>query len=502
MNHDRRGDRWTRRSLMRGAAIGALGTAVPSAKAIAQSASQPSTVSPVKTSRWRPIWRLERPKPALPNSYFWTWDHSCNWMWDDPGMLNQGCDNRYLKQPETFLVDYERLTDLAAGLGIRGFIVWGFLRDVHGGVESAKRVADYAASKSIAVMPGVGTNWYGGVYYEGNHPYNIETFVRKHPEARIVDANGQPSGRGICATHPAFLDWMQQGVRWLFEELKVGGANFENGDFMVCHCPRCREAKANWPKGDPDFWGFQYLGYKPALEAVANESKSRMITWATYSGFTSAAMRCPRPMITQLPVGAMAQWTLTGMVRAKSLPLTMYLDNGAPDEALQSPGWPAGTKPLTQRNVGFVHQGSQWANPPRYEQVVGTIKEACLCAYRCGLEGVSIHGEVSSMHVPWALNYLAFSHFVHWPEDSMRQFGAKTLGQVFNSEEEGTAFAELFAHWDAGTLSEKQRKEIDQRKNRWSSSASAGSGLDHWRFWNWLNQVSQGVPDRQTVSVF
>ena len=63
-------------------------------------------------------WKISRPKPALPSSYLWTWDHSANWMLDDPGVLNFGCSNRYLKRPETFIEDYRRLTDFAAGLGI------------------------------------------------------------------------------------------------------------------------------------------------------------------------------------------------------------------------------------------------------------------------------------------------------------------------------------------------------------------------------------------------
>jgi len=53
----------------------------------------------------QPVWQLDRPLPALPNSYFWTWDHSTNWVWDDPGMLNWGCYNSYLKQPETYVRD-------------------------------------------------------------------------------------------------------------------------------------------------------------------------------------------------------------------------------------------------------------------------------------------------------------------------------------------------------------------------------------------------------------
>ena len=106
------------------------------------------------------------------------------------------------------------------------------------------------------------------------------------------------------------------------------------------------------------------------------------------------------------------------------------------------------------------------------------------------------------MHVPWALNYLAFSHFVHWPEDSLRQFGARTMSQVLGSEDEGVAFAELFAHYDSGSLTDKHKRDIQKRAAEWGGAASTGRGLDKWRFWNWLNHMAKGALERQTVSFF
>ena len=75
------------------------------------------------------------------------------------------------------------------------------------------------------------------------------------------------------------------------------------------------------------------------------------------------------------------------------------------------------------------------------------------------------------------------------------------MAQVLGSEEEGVAFAECFAHWDAGTLTEPQKAEIEKRANAWSSAASVGRGLDKWRFWNWLNQMTKSRFDRQTVGI-
>ena len=187
-------------------------------------------------------WRLEKPsRPLLPSSYFWTWDHSCNWCLDDPGIQSSGCYNAYYKRPETFLDDYRRLTDLAHGLGIKGIVIWGFLRDAHGGVEYARRVAEYAASKGVAIMPGVGTTWYGGVYYEGTSKYSMTNFLAKHPDARMLDAKGSPLGyggnSGACLAHPAYQEWLKESIDWLFREFNIGGVNLENGDFLVDYHP-------------------------------------------------------------------------------------------------------------------------------------------------------------------------------------------------------------------------------------------------------------------------
>ena len=351
-------------------------------------------------------------------------------------------------------------------------------------------------------MPGVGKNMYGGFYYEGQHKYNIRTTF----------------GKGSCCPmDPRFSDWVQEGMRWLFKEFNIGGANVANGDFLVCGCPQCKEYMAKKPEGEPMFWHFQTAGYDPALRAIEDQLKDKLVVWATYKGFLassgetkpehqSAYIGCERPAaVDKLSKDAISQWTLTGMVRKSPLPLTAYLDNGSPNKGISSKMWPENVKPPTVRSSGFLHQGSQWTdcpnNEPRYRQVVSSIKEGCLRAYRAGLEGVSIHGEVSSMHIPWALNYLAFSHFIHWPEDSMRQFGRKTLNQVLGSEDEGELFAEMFSHYDAGTLTEKQKKVVRQKEKDLRKSVQTGMKLINWWFWYWLTYMVFEVNDKQTVSI-
>jgi len=456
-------------------------------------------------------WQLDRPAPALPNSHFWTWDHSTNWVLDDPGIQTSGCYNPYLKRPETYVEDYRRLTDMAAGLGIKGIIIWGFLRDSHGGVEYARRVASYAAQRGVAIMPGVGTTWYGGAYYEGDSPHSLTTFLREHPDARMLDQAGRPvedhGGHGACPAHPAYAEWLHNALDWLFREFPIGGVNLENGDLQTDYHPLTQARRKDWPADDPEPFFFQGLSYQQALDAITEKLPDHLCTYATYTGFgygdelvqNQTMGTKPPAMLRLLPAEAVCQWTLTGMILQKPLPLTAYLDDGAPAAAFENPGWPVDLRPPCARSVGFIHQGSQWCTLHRYQCVVSSIKEACLRAWRSGLEGVSIHGEVSSRCIPSALNYLAFSHFVHWPEDSMRQFGRKTLGQVLGSEDQGEAYAEILSHWDAGTLSDAHKK---QAPAAWREAGGKAYGLarqsaEQWqrsRLWGWLDDVVARAP--------
>jgi hypothetical protein len=503
----------SRRGFLRGSIAG-VGLATLAGGGSARS----SLAAPPRSKRAGLPWKLDRPKPALPESYFWTWDHSTNWVLDDLGMQVTGCYNKYFKRTETFIEDYRRLTDCAAGLGIKGVVIWGFLRDSHGGVEASKRVAADAAAKGVAILPGFGTTWYGGAYYEGTHRYNLAGFLRKHPDARMLDEKGQPyafnGDFGACPAHPAYQAWLRESLNWMFREFQIGGLNLENGDMLVDHHPLTRAMRKDWPADDPEAFYFQGLSYQQALEAIRDRLPSKRVAYATYTGFNygkdlvqnvSMGTR-PPAMLKLLPEAGICQWTLTGMVLKNPLPLTSYLDDGAPAAAFDNPNWPRDLRAPSIRGVGFVHQGSQWSGH-RNQQVISTIKEACLQAYRSGLEGVSIHGEVSFRHIPNALNYLAYSHFTHWPEDNLRQFGRKTLGQVLGSEEHGEAYAEILANWDAGTLTKEHVKEADPGKRGFRARV-AGSACDtveefqRYRYWEWLQRMVKGKHDRNYVTPF
>ena len=82
----------------------------------------------------------------------------------------------------------------------------------------------------------------------------------------------------------------------------------------------------------------------------------------------------------------------------------------------------------------------------------------------------------------------------------MRDFGVKTLGAVLGIKADGEAFAELLTHWEAGTLSDRQKADLQQRSRSLLNEVSGGRHLIRWRFWNWLACQATGYRERQTVN--
>src|SRR5262249_5131351 len=108
-------------------------------------------------------------QPALTYRLFWTWDHSTNWDLDQPGQQDVGANNVYSKPATAFAEDYRRLIDFMSRHRLNGLVIWGFLRDGHGGIEAAQEIARYGKERGVRILPGVGINAYGGIYWEGNH---------------------------------------------------------------------------------------------------------------------------------------------------------------------------------------------------------------------------------------------------------------------------------------------------------------------------------------------
>ena len=396
--------------------------------------------------------------PALPYRIFWNWDHSTNWVRGVRGEQEDGCLNPYMKGAEAYLNDYRALLDYMGEHKVNGLILWGFLRDSHGGVQQSKRLVDHAFSRGVHVLPGIGSSFYGGIYYEGANRFNVDTWLSGNPPGlRFLDKNGKRLPNAICPSRPENTRWLREGADWLFSEFpNLGGANLENGDFFTCETDDCRRMRQK-PENDPNFYYDMLVTQLPIIEAARKRNPQAWMTYATYTGFNpdelwkhtdKALVRSAVPrFVERYPQESICQWTYTSMVEGF----------GREPEPVVRKRWPSGLRPPTKHSIGLLHQGSQWhgsdiwwtrsprsnGTGQRYVDISDLISYTCSRCAEEGLEGLEILGEVSSASPANELNYLAFEEFTWHPRGSMDDFIRDRLARAYGSAEDARRFMRM-----------------------------------------------------------
>jgi len=396
--------------------------------------------------------------PALPYRFLWNWDHSTNWVRGVAGEQTHGCRNPYKKPSSAYLNDFRRVADYMAEHKLNGLILWGFLRDSHGGVPAARDLAVHAVSRGVRLLPGIGTSHYGGFYYDGDHRFRANTWLERGREGlRFLDSQGNRLKDTICPTQPENIRWLREGARWLFTEIPgLGGANLENGDWMCCQCPDCRRARSK-PENDPNYYYDMMHTQVPVIEEAWRITPGAWMTYATYTGFNQEEMwkrteksevrsKIPR-FVSQYPEAAICQWTYTFMVDGW----------GSQPEAAVRAKWPPGLRPPVKHSIGLLHQGSQWhdsdiwwtrslrgeATGQRYVDISELIRYTCSRCAEEGLEGIEIQGEVSDESPANELNYLALEEFTWHPRLSYEDFVRDRLSRIYGSVEEAKRFVAI-----------------------------------------------------------
>lgn len=315
-----------------------------------------------------------------------------------------GCAAEYLKHPDSFVKDYKLAIDFAKAHGINGIIIWGFLRDSHGGIDYSKEVAAYGKKNEVNILPGVGTSGYGGYYFDGDHKYSTTKWLEKHPELCAFNKDGKLLHGVLCPSKEDNMKWLLDGLHWLYETFDIGGVNFEIGDFFVCYCEDCVKNRANIGGNDPDYYTDMAISQAPLIEEAYKIAPDSWITYATYTGFGGKFGKSPQ-FLKLIPDYAICQWTLTNQI------------------------WEEGETAPAKHNIGLLHYGSVFAgNAVQY--FVGRIKKACKMGEKAGFEGMVMYGEQSPDRGRMLINYLAFEAFCNQPTLNFDGFAQECLREL------------------------------------------------------------------------
>ncbi len=273
-------------------------------------------------------------RPGLAYRTFWTWDHSTNWELSQVGQQEIGVFNPYGKPPGGFLADYQRVVDFCSRNRIAAVVIYGFLRDPHGGIETAQELCRYATERGVRILPGIAIGSYGGVLLGGRPPLQprhlaARTTRSTRPRWRRASASRSPTWPSrstfprsdytlsACPSAPETMAWMEEGVAWLAETFDIGGINIEAGDYGVCGCDRCVARRANeaeaarrvddfgdsWSHTDmadnfprlyrtakavkPDLWLYSEIQWDNLLDPVAHEAQRRLPRGGIYQHTTN-----------------------------------------------------------------------------------------------------------------------------------------------------------------------------------------------------------------------
>lgn len=412
-------------------------------------------------------------RPLLPYRLFWTWDHSTNWYLEQVGIQEIGAMNYYSKPKNGFLEDYHRLIDFMSDNKVSGVVIYGFLRDCHGGIESAQKICRYALERGVRVLPGVGINAYGGIYYEGEHKYNLSCWLREHPELRAFRSKPTafyiPDLPELCFPENKYTDiacpsklenikYHEEAIQWLAETFDIGGINFETGDYGVCQCKDCEQRRR-----ENETWSFKDMAFLyPRLSEAAKKSGRDL--WLIFEMYWDNILNLDflQPL-QELPDDAIYQFCFNRSYWPKLL-------KGLSKEYVNK---------LKQNSILRTHMGSQW-NRERYELVADRFAKMMQIAYQSGLKGATIFGEVSAFNVVNEINYLAFSRFGYDPTLSWDNFIDKDLAPILGGKEAARrylALLESISHSDQEGLS----KAVGEA-NEWLRYSSGES----YRRWIWL----------------
>ncbi|MBX3070529.1 MAG: hypothetical protein KF883_08555 [Thermomicrobiales bacterium] len=430
--------------------------------------------------------------PGLKYRTFWNWDHSTNWDLNQIGVQEIGVMNPYAKPADGFLADFRRVVDFMSMNRIAAIAIYGFFRESHGGVEAAQELCRYANERGVRILPGVAINAYGGAVWEMDHPYNLTSWLRQHPE--LSAQMERPPGfqlqdlafdlyfpdavyamRG-CPSRPENQQWMEDGIAWLAETCDIGGINIEAGDYGVCGCPLCESRRAaredaRRREGYAESWSHADMAdFYPRLYDAALSKRSDLWIYSEiqWDNLLDAEAMAP---LRSLPQGGIYQHTFN----------RSYW-NRAKQEL--TPGYAAGLP--TKTNVFRCQFCCQWNGDNRTERYFFNgrdFHDMAKKAHQTGFDGLTVWGEPSPYHTSTELSYNAFARFTWDPSLSWDDWLREDAGPLLGGEEAARRYIDLSITLDQHA--NLDRAELDRITGEALDAVRSSSG-DVARRWLWL----------------
>jgi len=371
-------------------------------------------------------------EPILKYRWFWNWDSRTHWVPVSNRKILSGHGNgfyphRYEYEKDVFIQDFKTMLDYAAELHINGVVIWGFLRDEHGGVEAAQELCRFAEERGVRIIPGVGPNQYNGFYYSGNNRFNSITWTQGRPDLQAlgpVDGfeKAEPIPTTLCLQKAENQSWLRDGVNWMYDSFdSIGGLDVETSEAWVCNCEDHKRISKGIHLSGSD--QETYTAFPDDVELAA-----RII-------MKEARRRDPEAWIvlnTYNDLGTYPEKMIQRLMEITPEAIVLWMER----VRCQAKGkYPGINKALVfnwaPRGFDKVYHPLQW------------YKDSIENAWRNGMDGVQIFGEGGAYLPCFELAYLAFSALAWNPRISLDQLVRKYLARFWGGEKAAMSLLEI-----------------------------------------------------------
>ena len=350
-------------------------------------------------------------------SFLWTWDTRMDWCGDKAPipekMASPDATIPYYGNEKSFIDNYRRLVDFMSDVGLKHVLIWGLLRDSHGGVNAAIEICEYARAKNVGIIAGIGTQGYGGVYYDGEHEFNSSCWLAKHPELRedAVQISQNASialrGKAICPSNPANIEWLTRGLEWLIETVPVDGLYLENGDYINCACETCNRRRREISDIYDIYFRSLTLSYQPVIDFIRENHPDIPVINTLYTGFNKKFIQDHSGLFKLASYdNVYNMWTMTNTTKKEN--------------------WEKGISFINDSNIGYYHYFSTANNSQRMtfaNEIYHNFKKM----NDLNFKGVSIYGEVSANSIVGLINYITFAECIEHSDYDYDEFISTTL---------------------------------------------------------------------------
>jgi hypothetical protein len=422
--------------------------------------------------------------------WFRDWDHRTDWDLADSAThasseeTQYSVPSKYPNSSEAYLRDLKKTIDFMSEHRLNGLILWGFLRQSHGGMAAAQEICNYAQERGVRILPGVGMGGHGGFFYEGENPFNLDNWIKAHPELRSVDLKGDFRDHTLCPEKIENRNWYREALQWIYKNFKIGGLSLEIGDFFVCYCNDCKKARQAMGGKDPDY----YKDMSRAISFVAEEAHkldpNSWISYNTYTGFDFDSIQNPPywarsslkvnapfpPEFTRvISDSTICEWSLTEMFR-KNL-------------------WPSPFKAPSAHNIGSLQWGN--ASSKTSDQLFfKRIQEITHHVISSNLEGLIVYGEESPERPNIELNYLTFAQFSFNPATDPEDFSRRVISRLYGGEDAAKKMLKILDLLENEQGMTLQNREEALKLARQAQESADRGGKPHWmKFIQYLEEL-------------